>query len=452
MRPWTKALVIAAVLAMTVPSLPHAGADDTASTTSETQVAEPEPKPKKTPPNPVKRYNVVRKLVFPIVGPTYFHSSFGACRDNCTREHHGNDIMTWRWKGLPVVAATDGTVTQITYDDGGNLGCSVTIKDRYRWQTRYAHLNNDTPGTDDPGYSCVAPGIEIGSKVKAGQIIGYVGDSGNAEHTPAHIHFELRMPNGHPVDPWRSLKKAERINYEILPTDFSAATLILTDHIKSGDADTTVVVTTDEADQLMASEDQPMWLDAPIVAIDLSDPEPALAEIARLGSRAIVIMSDLDTRSLRDTLAGAASIVEQVPLPTFEPEQISFVPDATAPPVAEVNPADSFATIIAGRTTKIWRSRQETFHSFAADHRSIVIDSDAYAPRNIGHRSWTSPGRYADKNVLWWATGSGWVSTESIDNVPEFGYAYVSERRATVGTLNFLGSLAELPRMPIWRG
>ncbi|MDA2978155.1 MAG: hypothetical protein O3B42_00025 [Actinomycetota bacterium] len=37
------------------------------------------------PPNPVKRYNVKKDLVFPIVGSTYFYSGFGACRDNCTR-------------------------------------------------------------------------------------------------------------------------------------------------------------------------------------------------------------------------------------------------------------------------------------------------------------------------------------------------------------------------------
>ena len=50
--------------------------------------------------------------------------------------------------------------------------------------------------------------------MEAGQIIGWVGDSGNAEFTPPHLHFEIRMPNGLPVDPYKSLKAAKRIRYQ----------------------------------------------------------------------------------------------------------------------------------------------------------------------------------------------------------------------------------------------
>ncbi len=164
---------------------------------------------------PVKRYDVLKKLVFPVVGVAKFHSGFGACRDNCTREHHGIDITTYGWKGLPVVAAHDGTVTKVTYDEG-NPGCSVRIRGKDRWETRYYHLNNDIPGTDDIGAPCPAAGIEVGSVVSAGQIIGYIGDSGNSEHTVPHLHFELRNRSGYPIDPYRSLKKADRVSYEWL--------------------------------------------------------------------------------------------------------------------------------------------------------------------------------------------------------------------------------------------
>jgi putative cell wall-binding protein len=62
----------------------------------------------------------------------------------------------------------------------------------------YVHINNDTPGTDD-GLGGVewayAPGIEPGERVERGQWIAYVGDSGNAEGTVSHLHFELADPD-----------------------------------------------------------------------------------------------------------------------------------------------------------------------------------------------------------------------------------------------------------------
>lgn len=404
----------------------------------------------KTPPKQVKRYSVLRKLVFPVVGPTYFHSSFGGCRDNCTREHHGNDIMTWFWKGLPVVAATDGTVTKITYDEG-NAGCSVRIKDPNRWETRYYHLNNDSPGTDEIGHQCPVPGLRVGSKVKAGQIIGYLGDSGNAETTPAHLHFELRMPNGYPVDPYKSLKNAERISYEWLPGDVGLAMRMITADVEPGSASTTVVITSNEADQIMASETDSMWLDAPVVSIDLADPAAGYEEIKRIGSRSVVVMSDLDLRWMRDVIAESAMIVDFIPLPEFKAESIHFIPDSTEVPVIEPNPVDRFATIISGHTDEIWNSRKGAFHDFALAHQAIVLDSQVWGTRNIGHKSSASPGKYADRDLVWWATGDGWVGTEPTGAAPARGYAYVTERLATPGTLTFLGSLAETAPMPIWK-
>lgn len=406
--------------------------------------------PERTPPKQVRRYEVVRDLVFPVVGPSYFHSSFGACRDNCTREHHGNDIMTWYWKGQPVVAATDGTITNMTYDLG-NAGCSVRIRHRSGWETRYYHLNNDFPGTDDIGYTCGVPGLHVGDEVVAGQIIGYVGDSGNAETTPSHVHFELRMPNGYPVDPYKSLKEAERIHYEWLPSDIGAATRLLTSTVAPGESATTIVVTAQEADQVMASEGDSMSLDAPVVVVDLADPGPGSQEIRRLGSRAVVIMSDLDVRWLRDIVADTSTIVDVVPLPEFEAQSIHFVPDATQAPVMESNPVDQFATIIAGNTDDIWNSRQAAFHDYTNAHQSLVLDSTSRGTRYVGHRSTASPGKYADRSLVWWATGDGWVGTEPGAEPPDRGYAYVTERLATPWTLAFLGSLAETPPMPVWK-
>ena len=212
--------------------------ESTTTTTSPVDDPSPAPSPKPDPKpkikfTPVKRYNVVRKLVFPVVGPARYHSGFGDCRDNCTREHHGVDIFTYGWKGQPIVAAHDGVVTKVTYDEG-NPGCSVRIRGRDRWETRYYHLNNDFPGTDEIGAPCPAPGIEVGAQVVAGQIIGYMGDSGNAETTPPHLHFELRNRRGYPIDPYRSLRKARKVTFEWLPADPQAATTALAHSSRTG--------------------------------------------------------------------------------------------------------------------------------------------------------------------------------------------------------------------------
>ncbi len=462
-------VAVAAVLAtgcvmLSTVLIPVAFAEEpTGDTTTTTTIPPQDPPPKdqegegsqpddiRKPPNPVRRYNVKKDLVFPIVGSTYFYSGFGACRDNCSREHHGIDIMSYNWKGLPVVAAHDGVVTKVTHDEG-NAGCSVRIRGRDRWETRYYHLNNDTPGTDEVGFPCPAAGIEVGTTVSAGQLIAYVGDSGNAETTPPHVHFELRMPNGHPVDPYRSLRSAKRVTYEWLPTDFSAATLAITADHDPEPASVTLVVTTDEAEELMASEFRGVRLNSPLVAVDRRNPAPALSEIDRIGSQAVVIISDADVRWLEDLLIGIAPFVETEPIPKLEVQHAPTIPEALeAWKAREPNPTDVFATVIAGRIDKIWRSRVEPFDEFSAKHRSLVLVSESYGSRYLGHRSTASPGRYADRDLLWWATGDGWIGTETIEEVPDRGYAYVTERLATPWTLAFLGSLAETDQVPRWK-
>src|SRR3546814_10362741 len=59
----------------------------------------------------------------------------------------------------------------------------------------YVHLNNDTPGTDDgrgTANQAYAPGVAQGKRVERGQHIAFMGDSGNAEATQAHLHFSIR--------------------------------------------------------------------------------------------------------------------------------------------------------------------------------------------------------------------------------------------------------------------
>jgi len=152
----------------------------------------------------------VYPIVFPVVGDTAFTDTFGACRDGCTRRHEGIDIMTYGWKGVPVVAAHAGTIV-MTSTSVGRACCAIWgLRADDGWETWYIHLNNDTPGTDDGNGWGFAPGIDNGVHVEAGQLIGWVGDSGNAEHVAPHLHFELHRPDGTPIDPYPSLLAATR--------------------------------------------------------------------------------------------------------------------------------------------------------------------------------------------------------------------------------------------------
>jgi len=392
---------------------------------------------------------VKRRLVFPVVGITKYFDGFGDCRDNCTREHFGIDITTYGWKGLPVVAAQDGTVTKITYDQG-KAGCAIRIRGRDRWQTRYIHLNNDTPGTDDIGYPCPAPGIEVGAKVVAGQIIGWIGDSGNAEHGVPNIHFELRTPSGYPVDPYRSLKASRKIVFEWLPSDPAIATTALVQANERGTATVAVAVPSEEARKLAASETSASVFGTPVLVVDRQNPEATIAEIQRLEIDLLVIMSDSDARWIEDLVAPYVPIVEPGSFPESPSPPALMMPDAPTT-VTERNPADGFPTIIAGAVDRIWRSYKPAYEQYIVEHRSVVLSNDTWARRNLGTRLRSRPERGADSSLLWWNTGNGWNGTETIDEAPDVGIAYLTERWATPWTLAFLGSLAEAPPMPLWR-
>lgn len=159
--------------------------------------AEARPAPRDPPPHGLA-------LLFPVAGEGLLTDSFGDPRPG-GRRHQGVDIMAP--KMTPVVAATDGTVAWIRGRIGKNC-CSLSLRHDGGWTTRYLHLNNDSADTDDGRGHGIAPGLEVGSTVQAGQVIGWVGDSGNAETTAPHLHFELRDPEHRAVDPYPNLVEA----------------------------------------------------------------------------------------------------------------------------------------------------------------------------------------------------------------------------------------------------
>jgi hypothetical protein len=153
-------------------------------------------------------------ILFPLQKRVSWEDTWGAARSG-TRTHEGNDLLVP--KMTPLLAVVPGTLT------GLNLTGKLSSYNGFPYYNIlldgddgndyfYIHLNNDTPGTDD-GLGGVAnayaPGLTNGMHVAQGQVIGYAGDSGNAESTASHLHFEIHSGGyKNPIDPYNSLKAA----------------------------------------------------------------------------------------------------------------------------------------------------------------------------------------------------------------------------------------------------
>jgi cytoskeletal protein RodZ len=118
---------------------------------------------------------------FPVAGLAYWVDDWHAYRC-CPKPHlhQGLDLMADR--GTPLIAVVDGTISNMVNDPLWS-GIAVTITDRYATRYFYAHLNG------------FAAGIHIGQKVHIGDVLGYVGNTGDAAGGPTHLHFEIH-PNG----------------------------------------------------------------------------------------------------------------------------------------------------------------------------------------------------------------------------------------------------------------
>ena len=156
-------------------------------------------------------------ITFPVVGDYNYSDTWGAPRSH-GRTHKGSDIFAD--KGTPVVAVADGTVIVIAV--GQRAGRYIAVRHEGGWTSYYMHLDNDTPGTDDGLGGAPAEGIAVGVQVKAGDVLDYVGDSGNAETTPPHLHFEIRDHNGTATNPYPYLRHAEGKPVEVLAPEVLA--------------------------------------------------------------------------------------------------------------------------------------------------------------------------------------------------------------------------------------
>ena len=166
----------------------------------------------------------------PITGAR-LSSNFGTRRhpvNGFNAMHKGVDFAAP--KGTPIIAAGSGVVREAGWK--GSFGRYIRIKHNATYDTAYAHMSR------------IAPHITAGSRVKQGEIIGYVGSTGRS--TGAHLHYEIlvnnrqvnpmtvRLPTGKQIDPVYLddfKKQVQMVETEVLARGtqrFAAATPALT--------------------------------------------------------------------------------------------------------------------------------------------------------------------------------------------------------------------------------
>ena len=140
--------------------------------------------------------------VFPIYGPSGYGDTFGAPRGDVSGGwHHGDDIFAPL--GAPILAVADGTVFSVGWNEVG--GWRLWLRDSAGNEFYYAHLSAYT-------------GLAVnGRHANAGDVLGFVGNTGDAQGTPFHLHFEIHpvsmlfLGYDGAVDPTRYLNAWQRL-------------------------------------------------------------------------------------------------------------------------------------------------------------------------------------------------------------------------------------------------
>ena len=149
-------------------------------------------------------------IVFPVLGPTTYTDDFGQARAG--GPHQGIDMLAPK-RGL-ALAAEAGKIKFWT--QSATAGCMLYLYGASGTTYYYIHLNNDLTKRNDNRGKCVAgtayaKGLKNGATVSPGQVVGYLGDSGDANGVHPHLHFELHPNGGKAVDPYQWLQSGQHL-------------------------------------------------------------------------------------------------------------------------------------------------------------------------------------------------------------------------------------------------
>ncbi len=181
---------------------------------------------------------------FPVVGNVTYIDDFGDPRPQ--GPHEGNDIMSIRHQ--PAVAFVSGHVQK--WSGSGPYGtCMLYLHAKNGMTYVYIHLNNDLGPNNDNDGGCkngvsYAKGLRNGDHVKRGELVGFVGDSGDADGIQPHLHFEVRKPSGRAIDPFEYLNRARHLLFPKPRVDLGDVTLTLKGSTVVKKTDSTITVKT----------------------------------------------------------------------------------------------------------------------------------------------------------------------------------------------------------------
>jgi hypothetical protein len=260
------------------------------------------------------------QIVFPVLGAVEFTDDFGAPRPQ--GPHQGIDILAARH--ALALAAEPGRVRFYTGSSRG--GCMLYLDGKSGTTYLYIHLNNDLTEQNDNRGGCKSGvafprGLKPGARVTAGQPIGYVGDSGDANGIHPHLHFEVHPHGGKATNPYPYLIAARRMLFYVPPG--STFTLSLTATVVSaGEGTLRVRVNTLRSmpnNMLLRRLDRPLVLAVPSYAsVERGQAgNTVLLANAKRGERVAVWTQEATvTAAAAEGRAGAIS-AERIVLPAF---------------------------------------------------------------------------------------------------------------------------------------
>ena len=241
----------------------------------------------------------VPRLVFPILGAATYTDDFGDPRGQGA--HEGNDMLAPR-RAL-ALAAEAGTVKFHT--TSSRAGCMLYLEGKSGTEYLYIHLNNDLTDTNDNQGTCVpgvayAKGLKSGAKVGAGEVIAYVGDSGDANGIHPHLHFEVHPNDGGAVSPYPYLRKAQPLMFYAKPG--AKVSLSVVGTVRSTLAGTLEL----QASQVQLNSAKPIKLSRPLV-LTIAPDARVIVDLpgVNVGLDALLpgVATTIDTLPVRSSLA-----------------------------------------------------------------------------------------------------------------------------------------------------